>query len=308
MDNSVVWPELKIGNWGDTCKTLHMWTQIVGKIRTIQVPWINHSWHCTLYVTPRGLTTLSMPHGDKTFQIDFDFYDHRLQITSSSGDSSNLELKPMSVAEFYEKLLTKLAELGLAVNIHSSPNEVDPSVPFAENIADSSYDGAAVQTFHRALVQADRVMQQFRAGFSGKCSPVHFFWGSFDLAVTRFSGRTAPQHPGGFPNMPDWITREAYSHEVSSCGFWPGGQGQEAIFYSYAYPSPEGFADCPVKPAAATWSNDLGEFILPYSAVQASSTPDQDLLAFFQSTYEAAAVKADWDRDALEWNGPNRNG
>ena len=307
MDTSTDWPELKIEDWGDSCKTLHMWTQVVGKIRTLQVPWINHSWHSTLYVTPRGLTTLSMPHGEKTFQVEFDFHDHRLSISSSAGPSSDLELKPRSVADFYELLLSRLADMDLAVSIHGSPNEVDPSIPFAENEEDSSYDADAVRNFHRALVQADRVMQQFRAGFRGKCSPVHFFWGSFDLAVTRFSGRTAPEHPGGFPNMPDWITREAYSHEVSSCGFWPGGQGQEAIFYSYAYPTPDGFAEHPVNPGAGEWNQDLGEFVLPYSAVQQSPTPYQDLLAFFQTTYDAAAEKASWDRKALEWNGPDRN-
>lgn len=304
MDTSTTWPELKIENWGETCKTLHMWSQIVGKIRTRQLPWQNHSWHCTLYVTPTGLTTLSMPHGDRSFQIDFDFQSHQLLISSSTGDSESLALQPMSVAEFHAQLMKMLEGMGLAVNIHGSPNEVDPSVPFAQNSEDASYDPQAVQDFHRALVNSERVMQQFRAGFRGKCSPVHFFWGSFDLAVTRFSGRTAPEHPGGFPNMPDWITREAYSHEVSSCGFWPGGQGQEAIYYSYAYPSPDGFADQPVKPAVASWHKDLGEFVLPYAAIQASATPAADLLAFFQSTYEAAAEKAAWDRHGLEWSGP----
>ena len=306
MDTSTAWPELKIENWGDSCKTLHMWTQIVGKIRTRQMPWLNHSWHSTLYVTPTGLTTLSMPHGKRTFQVDFDLHSHSLNISSSMGKSESLPLKPMSVSEFYELLFVALEKMGLEVSIHGSPNEVDPSIPFAQDTEDKSYDAAAVRNFHQALIQADRVMQQFRAGFLGKCSPVHFFWGSFDLAVTRFSGRVAPEHPGGFPNMPDWITREAYSHEVSSCGFWPGGQGQEAMFYSYAYPAPDGFAACPVKPEAGVWNQDLGEFVLPYSAIQQSPTPEADLLAFFQTTYEAAAEKAAWNREALEWDGPTR--
>ena len=299
-----MWPELSIASWKDTCVTVHRWTQIIGKIRTVQMPWINHSWHVTLYVTPRGLTTLSMPHGKRTLQIDFDFIEHRLLLHSSDGAMKTIELVSMSVADFYSRVMSALDEMSLPVVIHGSPNEVDPSVPFAKDAENNSYDPESIRSFHQALVQTDRVMQRFRAGFRGKCSPVHFFWGSFDLAVTRFSGRTAPEHPGGFPNMPDWITREAYSHEVSSCGFWPGGGDQEAIFYSYAYPSPDGFSDAPVQPAAAGYSNEMGEFILPYEAIQRSESPDEDLLAFFQSTYEAAAEKADWDREALEWNGP----
>lgn len=302
--SQVLWPELSIANWKDTCATVHMWTQIVGKIRTTQMPWANHSWNCTLYVTPRGLTTLSMPHGQRTFQIDFDFVDHRLLVASSDGAVDQLELAPMSVADFYARLMRKLSDMNLPVEIHASPNEVDPAIPFEQDQEHASYDAESVDRFRQALVQVDRVMKQFRAGFRGKCSPVHFFWGSFDLAVTRFSGRTAPEHPGGFPNMPDWITREAYSHEVSSCGFWPGGGEQEAIFYSYAYPTPDGFAECPTKPDAAFYSKDLGEFVLPYAAIRQSKSPDSDLLAFFQSTYDAAAEKAGWDRGALEWDGP----
>ncbi len=304
--SQVVWPELSIASWKDTCATLHMWTQIVGKIRTTQMPWANHSWNCTLYVTPRGLTTLAMPHGQRTFQIDFDFVDHRLLIASSNGAVDHLELAPMSVADFYARLMQKLSEMNLPVEIHASPNEVDPAIPFEQDQEHASYDADSVDRFRQAIVQVDRVMKQFRAGFRGKCSPVHFFWGSFDLAVTRFSGRTAPEHPGGFPHMPDWITRDAYSHEVSSCGFWPGGGEQEAIFYSYAYPTPDGFAESPAKPHAAVYSKDLGEFVLPYDAIRQSKSPDADLLDFFQSMYDAAAEKAGWDRGALEWDGPER--
>ncbi len=300
------WPELTIADWKDTCATVHMWTQIIGKIRTLQVPWTNHSWHTTLYVTPRGLTTLAMPHGERTFQIDFDFVDHRLLITTSDGGLSDIKLEPMTVADFYAKVMQQLETLGVAVLIHGRPNEVDPNPRFDQDTEHHAYDADAIARFRQAVASADRVMKKFRAGFRGKCSPVHFFWGSFDLAVTRFSGQPAPEHPGGFPNMPDWITREAYSHEVSSCGFWPGGGEQEAIFYAYAYPTPDGFAESPVGPAAATYSQDLGEFILPYEAVRTSTTPDDDLLAFFQSTYEAAAKKAGWDRTALEWEGPVR--
>lgn len=301
------WPELTIADWDDTRATVHMWTQIVGKIRTTQMPWINHSWHCTLYVTPHGLTTLAMPHGRRTFQIDFNFVDHRLGITTGDGGARMLELAPMSVADFYARLMSALDELDLPVQIHGRPNEVEKNIPFAEDRAHASYDAAAIGRFHQAMVQTERVMQQFRAGFRGKCSPVHFFWGSFDLAVTRFSGRPAPPHPGGFPNMPDWITREAYSHEVSSCGFWPGGDGTEAIFYAYAYPEPDGFAASPVQPAAAQYSRQMGEFVLPYAAIAQSTTPEADLLAFFQNTYAAAADNARWDRPALEWDGPQRD-
>jgi len=300
------WPDLSIADWKDTCATVHMWTQVIGKIRTSQMPWINHSWHTTLYVTPRGLTTLAMPYDERTLQIDFDFIDHRLLLYSSDGGARSIELSPMSVAEFYARVLRTLDEMGLPIKIHGKPNEVDPSVPFAEDREHDAYDAASVDRFRQALVQTERVMQQFRSGFRGKCSPVHFFWGSFDLAVTRFSGRTAPEHPGGFPNMPDWITREAYSHEVSSCGFWPGGGDQEAIFYSYAYPTPDGFSDAHVEPEAAAYNPDLGEFVLPYAAIRQSPSPDKDLLAFFQSTYNAAAEAGDWDRQALEWEGPQR--
>ncbi|MEM8679726.1 MAG: DUF5996 family protein [Planctomycetota bacterium] len=304
--NQDVWPQLIIADWKDTCATLHRWTQVVGKVRTTLMPWVNHSWQVTLYVTPRGLTTLAMPYEDRSLQIDFDFVDHQLVLASSQGDRRHIPLTPMTVADFYQQVMGVLTEMGMPVRIHARPNEVEPSVPFAEDVEHNAYDAEQVDRFRHALIQCDRVMNQFRAGFRGKCSPVHFFWGSFDLAVTRFSGRPAPPHPGGFPNMPDWITREAYSHEVASCGFWPGGGEQEAIFYAYAYPTPEGFAQRPVRPASAGYSQELGEFVLPYSAIQQSRTPTQDLLAFFQSTYDAAADTAQWDREALEWDGPIR--
>lgn len=306
MNESSCWPELSIASWKDTQATLHMWTQIVGKIRTTLMPWTNHSWHVTLYVTPRGLTTLAMPHGHRTLQVDFDFIDHRLLFTSSDGTSQHIELRPMSVADFYGGVTSVLQQMGFNVKIHGKPNEVDPCVPFAEDTQHNAYDAASVDRLRLALVQTDRVMKQFRAGFRGKCSPVHFFWGSFDLAVTRFSGRTAPEHPGGFPNMPDWITREAYSHEVSSCGFWPGGGEQEAMFYSYAYPPPSGFADQKVQPDAAWYSQQMGEFVLPYQAICQSDSPDADLLAFFQRTYDAAAETGKWNRASLEWDGPQQ--
>lgn len=236
----------------------------------------------------------------QTFQIDFDFVEHRLLIHASTGSVPVIDLAPMSVAEFYSRLMGALDEAELPVQIHGRPKEVEPSVPFKDDNEHTSYDPERIGRFHQVVLQADRVMKQFRAEFCGKCSPVHFFWGSFDLAVTRFSGRPAPRHPGGYPNMPDWITREAYSHEVSSCGFWPGGDDQEAIFYAYSYPEPAGFADSPMKPDAASYSKDMGEFVLPYEAIRQSSSPDEDLLAFFQSTYEAAAVNGGWDRAALE--------
>lgn len=306
MNKSSIWPELSIANWKDTQATLHLWTQIVGKIRTAQMPWTNHSWHVTLYVTPRGLTTLAMPYLQRTFQVDFDFIDHRLLLTSSDGASQHIDLKPMSVADFYGRVTSALKHMDINVEIHGKPNEVDPSLPFAVDTEHNTYDAEGVERFHQALVQTDRLMRQFRAGFLGKCSPVHFFWGSFDLAVTRFSGRPAPTHPGGFPNMPDWITREAYSHEVSSCGFWPGGGDQEAMFYSYAYPAPADFADQKVRPNAASYSKEMGEFVLPYEAIRQSDSPDADLLEFFHSTYDVAAETGNWDRPSLEWDGPQR--
>lgn len=299
--NTAAWPSLSFEEWKDTCATLHMWTQIVGKIRLAQTPWINHSWHATLYVTPRGLTTSRIPYGTRIFQIDFDFIDHQLLIQTSDGDVRLLELRPRSVADFYREVVATLRELDLEVRIHTKPNEVVDPIPFERDDQHASYAPAYASRFWRILIQADRVFNEFRARFIGKCSPVHFFWGSFDLAVTRFSGRPAPQHPGGVPHLPDAVTQEAYSHEVSSCGFWPGG-GQIAYpaFYSYAYPSPDGFADAPVKPEGAFYNSDLGEFLLPYDKVRKAERPDDVLLEFLQSTYEAAATLGRWDRTALE--------
>jgi len=298
------WPALPFAEWKDTAATLHMWTQIVGKVRLAQSPWINHSWHVTLYVSPRGLTTSPIPHGRRMFAIDFDFVDHRLLIETCDGDRRALPLEPQTTADFYAALMTTLDELELPVSIYARPNEVDPAIPFAEDRQHASYDGAAAHRFWKALIQVDRLFQAFRARFIGKASPSHFFWGSFDLAVTRFSGRTAPPHPGGFPNMPDAVTREAYSHEVSSVGFWPGAEASpEAIFYSYAYPTPDGFADTKLLPDAAFWNAELGEFILPYEAVRSADDPEATLWAFMQSTYEAAAKAAKWDRAALELQG-----
>ena len=295
------WPSLPFEAWQNTCETLQLWTQIVGKIRLAQMPWINHSWHVPLYVTARGLTTTPIPHGATTFQIDFDFIDHRLVIQTSDGDVRALELKPQSVAAFYQALMAELADLGLDVTIYATPNEVEEPIPFAEDETHAAYDADYAHRFWQVLAQTERVLRQFRARFIGKCSPVHFFWGSFDLAVTRFSGRPAPPHPGGIPNLPDWITREAYSHEVSSAGLWPGGEGYpQPLFYSYAYPAPEGFASASVKPEAAFYDGDLGEFVLSYDDVRQAADPDAVLLDFLQSTYEAAADLGQWDRIALE--------
>ena len=295
------WPALPYGAWKDTCTTLHLWTQIVGKIRLAQTPWANHSWHVTLYVTPRGLTTSPIPYDGRTFQIDFDFIDHALVISASDGDASRLPLAARPVADFHDQLMGALAELAIRVRIHGSPNEVPEPIPFRADRVHATYDPGYAQRFWRVLVQADRVFKQFRTGFLGKVSPVHFFWGSFDHAVTRFSGRRAPLHPGGVPNLPDSVTREAYSHEVSSAGFWPGGGAIDyPAFYSYAYPVPARFAAAPVRPDAAFFHQAMGEFILPYDAVREADAPEATLLDFLQSTYEAAADAAGWDRGALE--------
>ncbi len=303
-DHTDRWPALPLEAWGDTCATLHLWTQIVGKIRLARCAGVNHSWHVTLYVTARGLTTLPMPYGDRTFQIDFDFIDHRLTVQSSDGRAGGFALQPQSVATFYGRLMYEMARLDLHVAIHKKPNEVSDPVPFDQDESHATYDRDYANRFWRVLVQADRALKLFRARFIGKCSPVHYFWGAPDLAVTRFSGRRAPQHPGGIPNLPDSVTREAYSHEVSSCGFWPGGGPiPYPAFYAYAYPEPAGFAQSPVAPDAAFYSADLREFILPYDAVRQSESPDDTLLEFLQTTYEAAAALAKWDRAALERSG-----
>jgi hypothetical protein len=280
---------------------LHRWIQIVGKIRLAQGPWVNHCWHVTLYVSATGLTTSLIPYGDQSFQIDFDFVEHRLAIHSSDGRTGGFALEPRSVAAFYQRLMQQMARLGLQVQIYPKPNEVADATRFDQDELRCTYDAEYANRFWRILVQADRVLNDFRARFIGKCSPVHFFWGAPDLAVTRFSGRRAPEHPGGILNLPDWVTREAYSHEVSSCGFWPGGgMIPYAAFYSYAYPEPAGFPAAAVNPGAAFYSPDFREFILPYDVVRQSISPDSTLLDFLQTTYEAAANLAKWDRTSLE--------
>jgi hypothetical protein len=295
------WPALPLAPWIETKDTLHMWLQIVGKIRLRLSPPINHSWHATFYVTARGLTTSPIPHGTRHFQIDLDFVDHRLVITASDGATGGFPLEPQTVAAFYRRLMQELTRLGLPVRISARPNEIPEAIPFAQDEVHRAYDAEAVTRFWQATRQADRVMTTFRSRFIGKCSPVHLFWGALDLAVTRFSGRTAPEHPGGIPNLPDRVTREAYSHEVSSCGFWPGSAPIDyPAFYAYAYPEPPGFAQAPVRPSAAFYSQDVREFILPYDSVRESSSPDDMLLEFFQSTYDAAANLGKWDRGGLE--------
>ena len=295
------WPELPTAAWRETYATLHLWTQIVGKIRLSNTPWLNHSWHVALYVTARGLTTSPIPDGARTFQIDFDFIDHTLRISTSDGAWRQFALAGHSVASFLAVVVTALAELGVRAGIDDMPNELPDPIPFSKDRTHAAYDPDAVRRFFQILVNADRVFRQFRTGFLGKASPVHFFWGSFDLAVTRFSGRRAPRHPGGVPHLADEVATEAYSHEVSSAGFWPGsGAIDYPAFYCYAYPEPAGFRTAKVRPDAAFFSEALGEFILPYDAVRTAADPDQALLEFLQSTYEAAANAANWDRDALE--------
>ena len=300
---AAAWPALPLEAWKDTYATVHMWTQIVGKIRLTGSPKVNHSWHVTLYVTTRGLTTSPIPHDRRTFQIDFDFISHRLVVQSSDGETGGFALEGQSVAVFYRRLMGELKRLNLSMDIYPKPNEIADPVRFDRDDAPRSYDREYAHRFWQILVSCDRVFKRFRARFVGKCSPVHFFWGAPDLAVTRFSGRRAPEHPGGIPNLPDSVTREAYSHEVSSCGFWPGGGPiPHAAFYSYAYPEPAGFAQTPVKPEAAFYSNDLREFILPYDAVRLAASPEDTLIDFLETTYAAAANLAKWDRDALEHN------
>jgi hypothetical protein len=295
------WPELPYRAWQETCTTLHLWAQIVGKVRLARTPWLNHSWHATLYVTARGLTTSPIPHGRRSFQIDFDFIDHVLVIATSDGAERRTALEPRTVADFHAAVMGALAELNLPVEIHDRPSEVPDPVRFRDDDAHRAYDAEYAQRFWRVLVQVDRVFKEFRTGFLGKVSPVHLFWGALDLAVTRFSGRLAPPHPGGIPHLPDAITREAYSHEVSSAGFWAGGGPvDQAMFYSYAYPSPAAFRSSAVEPPAAWYHEQLGEFVLPYDAVRSATAPEQLLLAFLDSTYRAAADTGNWDRAALE--------
>jgi hypothetical protein len=295
-----VWPELAYSAWSETCATLHLWTQVVGKIRLAQTPWLNHSWHVPLYVDARGLTTSSIPYGPRTFEIRFDFVEHVLDIDVSDGTAGRLELRSQSVADFYDAVMAALADLDIHVTITDLPCEIAGAIPFRRDRAHSSYDPVYAQRFWRALLQVDRVFKAFRTRFIGKCSPVHFFWGSFDLAVTRFSGRPAPLYSGKAPGVSARVMQEAYSHEVSSAGFWPGGNDVDASFYSYAYPQPPGYKSEKVQPGAAFFSETLGEFLLPYATVRAAADPDAMLLDFLQSTYEAAARCGNWDRASLE--------
>jgi hypothetical protein len=295
------WPELPLAAWQDTYATLHRWIQIVGKVRLAKTPWVNHSWHATLYVTARGLTTSLIPYDNRAFEIEFDFIDHALVIRSSDGATRRRPLRAQSVADFHADFLAQLAELDLGVAIHGRPNEMPDATPFAQDRAHCAYDPEYAQRFWRVLLQVDRVLKHFRTGFLGKATPVHLFWGGLDLAVTRFSGRSAPKHPGGYPNMPDSITREAYSHEVSSAGFWAGGGVVDyPAFYSYAYPAPEGYGASKVAPVEAFYLESAGEFLLPYDAVRTRDEPEAALLQFLQSTYDAAADRGKWDRAALD--------
>ena len=299
------WPALPFAEWKDTAITLHMWTQIVGKIRLTLSPWTNHSWHVALYVTARGLTTSPIPHGSHTFGIQFDFIDHQLLIDKSDGTRRTIPLKPQSVAEFYGTVMKTLSDLELPVTINTMPNEIENPIPFDQDEEHRSYDREYANRFWRVLVQSDRLFKDFRSRFCGKCSPVHFFWGSFDLAVTRFSGRPAPPHPGGVPHLPDAITREAYYQEVSSLGFWPGNAAAPTpVFYSYAYPEPPGFTGAKIQPDAAFYETKLREFILPYDTVRTAEKPDDVLLDFAQSAYDAASKLGKWDRAALEEKKP----
>jgi Family of unknown function (DUF5996) len=298
------WPSLPLEAWIETYATLHLWMQIVGKIRIAESPWMNHSWTATLYPTATGLTTSLIPYRTRAFQIEFDFLNHQLIVQSSDGRKAALPLEPQSVATFYGRLMQQMERFELQVRINRSPNEVADAIRFDQDETHCAYDPEYANRFWRVLLQATRVFNEFRARFIGKSSPVHFFWGAPDLAVTRFSGRRAPPHPGGVPNLPHWVTRDAYSHEVSSCGFWPGGGPiAYAAFYAYAYPEPSGFAEALVKPDEAFYSTDLSEFILAYDTVRQSGSPDDTLLDFLQTTYEAAAELASWDRRSLERTG-----
>jgi hypothetical protein len=290
------WPPLPLSEWQDTCDTLHMWTQIVGKTRLALAPLVNHWWNVPLYVTPRGLTTSAVPYGDNTFEAEFDFIAHRLRLCNCDGDEHDIALYPRSVADFYAEYMSHLRSLGIEVNINTMPSEFADPIRFEQDRKHASYDKDSVERFHRILIGSDRLFQQFRSRFIGKSSPVHFFWGSFDLAVTRFSGKPAPQRAGA-----DAITREAYSHEVISCGFWPGdARFPQPAFYAYAAPSPAGLDKVPVRPQAAYWDTTLGEFLLKYDDVRTATSPDEAVLDFCESTYEAAANLAGWDRDSLE--------
>jgi hypothetical protein len=303
--SSYDWPPIPFAEWQTTAAALHLYLQIVGKYRLVRTPWVNHAWHATFYSTPRGLTTSLVPDGNGGIEVQFDLIGHRVHANSGSGATEEFALEPMSVADFHGKFVDLIEKLGGDATFHGRPNELEDNTPFAEDKAPRPYDADAVTRLHRALVTINQIFQDFRTGFRGKVSPVHLFWGSFDLAVTRFSGRRAPLHPGGIPNLPDDVTQEAYSHEVSSAGFWAGGGPvDDAAFYSYAYPGPEGFSDAQVEPEVAYWDRDFGEFILPYEAVRTATDPEATLMAFLESTYNAAASLGDWDRSQECSRGP----
>jgi Family of unknown function (DUF5996) len=294
------WPALPLAEWKDTYSTLHMWTQIVGKIRLALTPLVNHWWNVPLYVAPRGLSTSAIPYSDRFFQITFDFISHLLLIETTDGSTKTIALRSRSVAEFYQEMMAALNSLGMPVTIWTTPVEVADRTPFEKDQKHSTYDPEYAQRVWRILAQTSRVLTEFRSRFIGKVSPVHFFWGAFDLAVTRFSGRTAPSHPG-VPNCGLFVMVEAYSHEVSSCGFWPGGGLiDEPAFYAYAYPEPQGFKEYPIQPPEAFYHREISEFLLPYDVVRSAKSPDEVLLSFLQSTYEAEAKCAKWDRAELE--------
>jgi Family of unknown function (DUF5996) len=294
-----IWPALPQSAWSETCTTLQLWMQIVGKIRLALMPTINHTWSVTLYPSIRGLTTSIMPYGTRTLQIDFDFLNHVLQLETSEGRGKMIALQPTTVASFYKKVMAALDALATPVRIWPVPVEVSDPIPFERDHIHHAYDPEYAQRFWRILLQTARVFTIFRARFIGKVSPVHLFWGALDLACTRFSGRTAPEHPG-VPGLPDRVTRDAYSHEVSSCGFWPGAPGIEPFFYSYTYPEPPGYRDCPIAPVQAAFNTKMGEFVLSYETMRLSADPDATLLEFLESTYDAAANCGRWDRRALE--------
>jgi hypothetical protein len=300
VEQDGAWPALPFEEWRETYAALHMWTQVVGKVKLAMNPHVNHWWHVPLYVSASGLTTAAMHYGDRVFQMDFDFVEHQLFLRVSGERPLSIELGSGSVADFYAGVKSLLDSHRIWAHVWTTPVEVENPVPFEQDEKYRRYDREHANRFWRALSRADYLFQNFRSAFVGKCSPVHFFWGSFDLAVTRFSGRRAPEHPGA-PNVADLVTREAYSHEVSSAGFWPGGPAlPEPVFYSYAYPEPQGFKDAKVGPARAYYHKDFGEFVLPYEAMRTSENPHGDVLQFLQDTYEAAAVNAKWDRASLE--------
>jgi hypothetical protein len=301
LESSFAWPDLPPGGWQSTFETLHMWTQIVGKTRLALAPMENHWWQVALYVTVRGLTTSPMPHGNRSVTVDLDFISHRLIVRTSDGAERSFALRAMTVADFFAQYLSTLGDLGIEPAIYPSPVEVQTAIPFSRDSQHAGYEAEAAHRCWQILLNTHRVMKRFRGRFTGKQSPAHFFWGGFDLAATRFSGRRAPKHPGGIPHCPDWVMTEAYSHECSSCGFWPGRENTlQPAFYAYAYPEPQGYAQHRIEPAAAGYDSAVREFLLPYAALRAAPQPDEMLLRFFQSAYEAAADLGQWDRTALE--------